>query len=236
LKRGLPFHRPHRSVHRVFLHCSASDRPEHDDIEVIRRWHLQRGFKDVGYHYFIRKNGELQRGRSPEMTPAAQKGHNLHTLAICLHGLRKERFSEAQFDTLRQLSLAIDEAYSGRVSFHGHCEVSPKACPVFDYRKVLKLDRYGTLGLEGAKALPLDDRPLSGAYEEFPRLRLGSRGKAVEELQELLFVRVDGIFGPQTARAVRRFRKEAGLTGHAATDALFWEKLLERTALEDGAV
>ena len=145
------------------------------------------------------------------MTPAAQKGHNLHTLAI-------------------------NKAYNGRVSFHGHCEVSLKACPVFDYREVLKLDRYGTLRLKGAQTPPLEEWPLSGAYEEFPRLSLGSRGKAVEALQELLFVRVDGIFGPQTARAVRRFRRESGLTVRAATDALFWEKLLERTALEDGAV
>lgn len=136
------FKAPQREVNRVFLHCSASDNPAHDDILVIKRWHLDRGFNDVGYHYFITSFGVIQLGRDLEITPAAQQGHNAHTIAICMHGLTK--FTNAQFDTLRALCRAIARELPN-VTFHGHREVANKACPVFDYKQVLSLDAKGHL-------------------------------------------------------------------------------------------
>ena len=142
----MPFTRPARHVDRVFLHCSASDNPDHDDIATISSWHVdERGWSDVGYHYFIRTDGALQEGRPLERTPAAQAGHNAGTLAICLHGLAAENFTDDQFRTLTALAREIDEAYAGRVTFHGHCEVSSKSCPVFPYREVLGLDVTGRM-------------------------------------------------------------------------------------------
>ena len=84
------FVKPEREVDRVFLHCSASDNAEHDDIQIIRRWHTDpepqgRGWSDVGYHFFIRKDGEIQEGRPLTRTPAAQAGHNTGTIAIVTH-------------------------------------------------------------------------------------------------------------------------------------------------------
>lgn len=139
------FVKPHRPVNRVFVHCSASDNPEHDDVSVIREWHRERHFNDVGYHYFITSAGILQEGRSLEEVPAAQAPHNKGTIAICLHGLTKEKFTEAQFDTLRELCTQIKGAYGGQVTFHGHREVAAKECPVFDYKTVLNLDTVGRM-------------------------------------------------------------------------------------------
>ena len=141
------FRKPRRRVDRVFIHCSASDHAHHDDVSVMDRWHKERGWSEVGYHFFIKKDGQLQEGRSLEKTPAAQGGHNRATIAICLHGLDKDKFTENQFDTLKDLCRKIDSEYGGQVTFHGHTEVSAKTCPVFDYKKVLKLDRHGNLGV-----------------------------------------------------------------------------------------
>jgi hypothetical protein len=144
--------KPKRGVARVFLHCSASDRPEHDGVATMRRWHMDpppagRGWDDVGYHFFIRKDGALQRGRPLDRTPAAQANHNTGTIAICLHGHDADKFTRAQFDTLVGLCRQIDAAHGkGALSFHGHREVAARACPVFPYAKVLKLDRFGRLG------------------------------------------------------------------------------------------
>ncbi len=143
----MTFKKPWRKVDRVFVHCSASDHPHHDDVSVMDKWHKQRGWSGVGYHFFIKKDGTLQAGRSLRKTPAAQGGNNRGTIAICLHGLQKSAFTEAQFDTLRELCKEIDDAYKGKITFHGHKEVSPKSCPVFDYKKVLKLDSKGHLGI-----------------------------------------------------------------------------------------
>ena len=66
-------------------YCSASDSPEHDSIDVVRRWHVDgNGWDDVGYHYFIRRDGTLETGRPLERTPAAQAGNNAATIAICV--------------------------------------------------------------------------------------------------------------------------------------------------------
>jgi hypothetical protein len=43
-------------------------------------------------------------------------------------------------------------------------------------------------------------------------LKRGDRGKSVRKLQAALDVAVDGVFGPQTERAVKRFQKRRGLT------------------------
>lgn len=139
------FKKPKRSVTKVFIHCSASDRPSHDNAGTIHQWHLQRGWSGIGYHFFIKKNGILQRARDLERVPAAQAGHNIRSIAICLHGLKKDKFTDAQFETLRKLCNAINKEYGQRITFHGHCEVSSKSCPVFDYKKVLGLDKKGRL-------------------------------------------------------------------------------------------
>lgn len=157
------FTMPRRSIRYVFVHCSASDHAAHDNIATMRRWHLARGWSDVGYHYFIRKDGTLEYGRPIGRVPAAQGGRNVFkkstrpgahpragnqgTVAICLHGLEKDKFTEAQFRTLRALCKEIDRETPNQITFHGHNEVAPKACPVFDHRAVLKLDSRGRLGV-----------------------------------------------------------------------------------------
>jgi N-acetyl-anhydromuramyl-L-alanine amidase AmpD len=139
----IEFTKPQRLVNRVFLHCSASDNPHHDNIKTITEWHLQRGFTGIGYHYFISKDGVIHIGRNIDASPAAQVGHNKGTIAICLHGLEKKNFTDKQFASLKNLCECINIAYDGKITFHGHREVSNKDCPVFDYKKVLNLDHKG---------------------------------------------------------------------------------------------
>lgn len=138
------FIKPRRKVDRVFLHCSAASRKSVVAAE-INRWHLERGWSGIGYHFFIKSDGLLEPARNINKTPASAKGHNRGTIAICLNGLDIEDFSQRQFETLRTLCLEIDFAYGGKVTFHGHREVAAKACPVFDYRKVLNLNSRGQM-------------------------------------------------------------------------------------------
>jgi len=140
------FKKPVRGVKEIFVHHSASARPEDDDISVMRKWHLERGYQDVGYHYFITSGGVIQPGRNLELIPAAQGGHNTGTIAICLSGVGSA-FSDAQFDALRVLCKEINKAYAGAVTFHGHKEVYATECPHYDYKKILKLDATGKLGI-----------------------------------------------------------------------------------------
>ena len=135
---------PKRPVNRVFIHCSDSDHDHHNNIDVIRKWHVEeRGFADVGYHFFIQRDGTVQIGRNLEVIPAAQKGHNWGTIAICLHG--KDYFSDKQKRALTKLCWSINGKHKG-ITFHGHTEVDPgKTCPNFGYKNTLGLNARGEI-------------------------------------------------------------------------------------------
>lgn len=235
------FQKPTRPVRRVFIHCSASDNPAHDSAAVMDRWHREKGWAGIGYHYFIRKDGTLELGRDLEKTPAAQENNNTATIAICLHGLDKDKFTEAQFKTLRALCHQINRAYGYEVTFHGHCEVANKACPVFDYKNVLNLNDKGNMvpmrALDKAPIPTMQDD--ATGIEVLPTtmvtLKFGSKGGLVRDLQQSLtrlgyFTgNIDGDFGERTRAAVLAFQADNhletdGKFGKASREAMAWAK------------
>lgn len=127
-----------RAIARIIVHCSDSDVKSHDDIRVIRNWHVnERGFRDVGYHFFIKSNGDLQEGRPLEYAGAHVAGHNIDSIGICLHG--KTKFTNAQFRSLRRLVLTLRFEFDITIeNVHGHREFSEyKTCPNFDVQEKL---------------------------------------------------------------------------------------------------
>ncbi len=142
------FIKPKRRVTKVYLHCSAHDGEKTDNAATMDRWHKDRGWRGIGYHFFIRFDGTIEHGRSITRIPAAQARHNRGSIAICCHGgqnSKPDAFTEDQFDSLRKICTDIDKAYKGKITFHGHKEVSAKACPVYDYKSILGLDKNGYL-------------------------------------------------------------------------------------------
>lgn len=193
-------------------------------MEIMRQWHKERGWRDVGYHYFIRKDGVIEDGRSLEETPAAQQGHNTGTIAICLHGLKRENFTKAQFESVIALCQAIDRAYDNQLTFHGHCEVSAKTCPVFDYKTVLGLTDAGERKNATDSSVQAEDQPM---------LELTASGAAVARLQTLLNEKlnlklmIDGRFGQATLRAVLQFQRKEGLMDDGIVGKNTWKALLK---------
>lgn len=135
--------KPQRFVNKVFVHCSDSDNPSHDNTTTILQWHLERGFSTIGYHFVITKDGQIHAGRNIEIIPSAQIGHNTGSIAICLTG--KNHFSEEQFNSLIEFCTQLNQLYNKNITFHGHCEVSNKTCPNFDYKSILKIDSQGKM-------------------------------------------------------------------------------------------
>lgn len=231
---NVQFNKPGRWVNKVYLHASASDFPQHDNIETMDKWHKARGWSGVGYHYFICKDGTLQVGRSVERVPAAQGGNNRGTIAICCHGLAEEKFTHRQFRTLRELCRQINNAYDGKITFHGHCEVSNKDCPVFDYKAVLNL-RNGHLGIvaddnvdwvEPATAEQVARKVVVAGVGD-RELYITMRGQDVKWVQELLGIAADEIFGQQTKKAVMRFQEDTGLRIDGWVGSDTWHELKE---------
>ena len=127
-----------RAIRKIIIHCSDSDHDHHDDIEVIRGWHVnERGWSDVGYHFFIKRNGDIQEGRALSIAGAHVRGHNEDSIGICLHG--RNEFTQAQFNSLRQLMQSLYFEFGLTINdVYGHCDFDQnKTCPNFDYKKIL---------------------------------------------------------------------------------------------------
>ena len=73
-----------RRVRWVFVHTAAFDGPA--GVEEIREWHRQRGWVDIGYHYVVRKNGDVEIGRPLEAVGAHVYGANSQSVGICCEG------------------------------------------------------------------------------------------------------------------------------------------------------
>jgi N-acetylmuramoyl-L-alanine amidase len=225
------FLKPRRTIKRVFIHCSATNLATHDDISVIRKWHTSpkpegRGWNDVGYHGFIKSNGLYQQGRDVSLTPAAQLGNNLETIAICLHGLNKEDFTPAQFATLIDFCNYVNTIYHGTVTFHGHCEVSDKACPVFNYKDLLRLDEHGrmpeSLHMDVPEKLQITD------VSKLDVLMVGSHGFLVSEVQEILEIEKTGHFGTELYDSLVEFQLERNLVADGIIGPKTWQALKEQ--------
>lgn len=140
-----------KSTDLIVIHCSATRATLDIGVPEITRWHIQRGFDTVGYHYVIRRNGELETGRPEQAIGAHVRGHNANSVGICLAGgvdgqnNPQNNFSDEQFSTLKILLQQLVERYPG-ARILGHRDLSPdkngdgkispnefvKACPSFD--------------------------------------------------------------------------------------------------------
>ena len=121
-----------RQIKKIILHCSDSDVPSHQKISVILDWHLRRGFRDVGYHYFINWGGGIEKGRDLNMQGAHCKGHNSDSIGICLGGRKK--FTSEQFSALAELikDLLLKYPHLSYSDIYGHNEFANKTCPNFN--------------------------------------------------------------------------------------------------------
>lgn len=204
--------------HAAARRCSAAD---------VDRWHREKGWSGIGYHYFVRKDGSVWRGRPEQTVGAHTYGYNRVSLGVCFEGdYETEREMPAmQKEAGRALLARLRGRYPGaRVA--GHREFLATDCP----------GRYFPLE-EFRRAAAGTDAPVTAERKEgcevkLPVLRQGSRGDAVRALQLLLSGRAcdcgaaDGAFGPRTDAAVRRFQRARGLTVDGVAGVRTWGALL----------
>ena len=52
-----------RDIKRIVLHCSATIEGKEYSVDTIRKWHTNKGWSDIGYHYVIQLDGTISQGR-----------------------------------------------------------------------------------------------------------------------------------------------------------------------------
>lgn len=128
-------------VTRLVVHCSASKPDQKVDASVINRWHRERGFVKIGYHYVINRDGKVEPGRTLSEVGAHVAGINSTSVGICLvggldaNGKSADNFTPIQLEklaaVLRELVVLFPKA---EVVGHRDCPGVAKDCPCFDVR------------------------------------------------------------------------------------------------------
>lgn len=128
-----------RKINRHIIHCSATPYGRDVTAADIDRWHREKGWSEIGYHFVVRLDGAIEGGRSLEKIGAHVKGHNADSIGTCLIGPGADigNFYEEQLRALRYLHRSLEEAFAG-LSLHAHREYSSKDCPGFDIEELVK--------------------------------------------------------------------------------------------------
>ncbi|WP_252224056.1 peptidoglycan recognition family protein [Clostridium sp. ZBS2] len=109
----------------VFHHAASSNLTPYK----IHEMHVGKNWSGIGYHFYIRKDGTIYRGRPEESIGAHIKGQNNNTLGICIEGnLEEEEPTEQEIEALEKLStyLIIKYNISG---VQGHGDTYDTLCP-----------------------------------------------------------------------------------------------------------
>ena len=125
-----------RTISLIVIHCSAVRPDQTSSAADIDSWHRDRGFKfGIGYHYVIRRNGEIEPGRPEWMIGAHCLNHNSHSIGVCYEGGLDIRGQPADTRTaeqkaaMRQLLEDLHRRYP-RAVIVGHHDLNPhKDCP-----------------------------------------------------------------------------------------------------------
>lgn len=124
---------PHRGAFTVrskteaiILHHAETSRAS---VTEVNEWHLGRGWNGIGYHYYIRKDGGVFRGRPEWSLGAHAIGANDWSIGVCCEGAyMTETMPRAQLDSLKALLRELEGRY-GRLKLLRHRDVSETDCP-----------------------------------------------------------------------------------------------------------
>lgn len=131
---------PLMNVRRLVVHHSASAHGV--PLELLRQWHKDRGFDDIGYHWVIESSGATREGRRLTMQGAHARGANGDSWGVCVVGdntIEGRRWNEAQIASLRRVVEACRALVPG-IEVLGHRDVpggTKTECPGLDARALL---------------------------------------------------------------------------------------------------
>ena len=125
-----------RKIKQIIVHCSATKEGQDFKAKDIKRWHLERGFSDIGYHYVVDLDGTIEEGRSLELIGAHTNGQNRDSIGICYvggldaSGEPKDTRTTQQKAALWLLIKKLRERF-GNIPVYPHYKYADKACPCF---------------------------------------------------------------------------------------------------------
>lgn len=126
-----------RRITEIIVHCTATPEGRAVSVDEVDRWHRQRGFAMIGYHFLVLLDGTVGQGRPLWQAGAHCLEHNAHSIGICYvggldcHMRPKDTRTDAQKAALKALVGRLRQQFPG-LHVYGHRDFAAKACPCFD--------------------------------------------------------------------------------------------------------
>lgn len=133
-----------RNISQIVVHCSGTRCNRTFSKAQLRYEHvIVNGWSDIGYHFYILRDGTVETCRPVVRAGAHAKGYNAHSIGICYEGGLDERGksadtrTDAQKKALRTLVDRLCRQYPSIKSIVGHRDLPgvKKDCPCFDVKK-----------------------------------------------------------------------------------------------------
>jgi len=126
------------NVKYIIVHCADTD--QNIGVKAITRWHKDRGWNTVGYHYIVRRNGVIEKGRSEKVVGAHCYGFNRYSIGVC--GVWKKKPTVESIASMRRLIEELHERYpKAEIRPHSYFPSAikqGKTCPNYNLASFLR--------------------------------------------------------------------------------------------------
>lgn len=211
-------------------------------VEVIHNYHKNtNGWSGIGYHFYVRKDGKIYRGRPENTVGAHAVGANYNSIGICFEGnFSKEKMGEAQLKAGLELVAYLKDKYNVSV-VKGHRDVDNSECPgknfplnrfkseqidtevnsketekdrIKELQKALNKDFNCGLDVDGVIGELTTNAVMSHYLRNFTRGEFAkwTQTQLKRKGYNLGSYGIDGGYGSDTEKAVRKYQKDKGLT------------------------
>lgn len=238
---------------KIVLHHAAASSCT---VEDIHRWHLANGWSGIGYHYFVRKDGNIYRGRPEDTVGAHAYGANSNSIGICFEGnFETETMPEDQKIAGSQLVADLLKRYGLTKScVIKHKDVNATACPgknfpfdeivsgtyadtpepvkaknaVLEWQRAAVADGYAfpKYGADGFWGSECETVAKRAVCKKGIPYRNKNLVRIIQAAVGFTGKDVDGKFGAKTEKTVKAFQKDHGLTTDGIVGLNTWKAIL----------
>lgn len=221
----------------VILHHAAAN---HCSIEDIHKWHLENGWAGCGYHYLIRKDGNIYTGRPEAAIGAHCINYNDKSIGICTEGnFNNEAMEEVQYNSLVELTSMLLKKY-GIDKISGHGELNTTDCPGKDFplERIRREINSFCGNTSSSNNSNINHEAKQSQIYSYPGYLMKMNPKLMDDNVKLFQKKLlekgynlgkygsDGYFGKYTFEAVIAFQRANGLLVDGIVGVNTWNKLV----------
>lgn len=214
--------------------------------QQVHQWHLNNGWSGIGYHFFIRQNGEIYRGRPENTIGAHATNYNSNSIGVCFEGdFTAQSMPIAQLEAGKELITYLKDKYK-ITNVKRHRDLMATSCPgtnfpfneianakqnaskenlILAFQQAAQADghsfsQYGCDGIYGAETEAAMKKCVVKQRDTY------KYKNCTKLVQKLLGITADGLCGPNTANAIKKFQQQNGLAPDSCCGPATWKKLL----------